>query len=261
MNRWWAIVDIGNSVAKCGLYDPNADPPSREFRRQGEAPLDAPERVAELLALEPGTQVQWFVSSVNRPAEQRLREWLATARPADRYRRLSHEDCPLTLAVDFPERVGFDRLATAVAADHGREPAQAAIVVDAGTALKIHAISAASEFLGGAILPGFRLAAQALQQGTDLLPMVDASLNMAPPDIFGRNTQAAIRGGLYWGAVGAVREIVARMRAELGADTPVFVTGGDARELGVLIDDDDVRFVPHLCLEGIVHIARRLSEA
>jgi len=259
MNRWWAIVDIGNSVAKCGLFDPNADPSSREFKHLSDAPLDDPQRLAKLLALEADLHLEWFVSSVNRPAEQRLRAWIEEFRPTDRYRRLTYEDCPLKIAVDFPEQVGFDRLATSVAADGWRYPGQGAIVVDAGTALKVHAVSAASEFLGGVILPGFRLAAQALQKGTDLLPMVDASLNISPPDVFGRNTQAAIRGGLYWGAVGAVREVVARMRADLGAATPVFVTGGDAQGLGVLIDDDDSRFVPHMCLEGIVRIARGLS--
>lgn len=260
MTPRWAIIDIGNSVAKCGRYDPGAAAEPGEFERLGDAPLDDPRRIAEVLGLPCDGPLHWFISSVNRPAEERLRTWVATQRPADAYRRLTCDDCPLPLAVDFPPQVGFDRLATAVAAD-GRRPAdQAAIVVDAGTALKLHAVSAAGEFLGGVILPGFRLAAQSLQQGTDLLPLVDASLNIASPAILGRNTQDAIRAGLFWGAVGAVREIVGRMRAELGEATPVFVTGGDARGLGVLMDHD-VRFVPHLCLEGIVRIARRLSEA
>ena len=259
MNRWWAIVDIGNSVAKCGLCDAASPASIATFRRLGDAPLDAPQQLADVLQLGPADQLQWFVSSVNRPVEQRLRTWVEQTRPTDDYRLLSHADCPLTLAVDAPEQVGFDRLATAVAADGLRPPNQGAIVVDAGTALKVHAVSAAGEFLGGVILPGFRLAAQALQHGTDLLPMVDASLNIARPAIFGRNTQDAIRGGLYWGAVGAVREIVGLMRGELGETTPVFVTGGDARGLGVLIDHG-VQFVPHLCLEGIVRIARRVTE-
>lgn len=260
MNERWVLIDIGNSVAKGALYDPVGAPSVDVFERWADAPLEQPERIASLLGLADDQRLRWFVSSVNRPAEERLQAWVARERPRESYRRLTFADCPLTLEVDVPSQVGFDRLATAMAADCRRATDEAAIVVDAGTALKVHAVSATSQFLGGVILPGFRMASRALQQGTDLLPMVDASLNISAPDVFGRNTQAAIRAGLFWGAVGAVREVAGRMRRTLGERTPVFVTGGDARGLGVLIDHG-VTFVPHLCLEGIVHIARRLSES
>lgn len=254
----WAIVDIGNSVVKCGLIASLdfAGPP--RFLRLADAPLDAPERLAATLQDFPERSWNWFVSSVNRPAEGRLREWLARERPHETYHQATYVDCPLMLRVDRPELVGFDRLATAVAADARRPASGGAIVVDAGTALKVHAVTAAGEFLGGVIMPGFRLAAQSLQRGTDLLPLVDASLNIAAPDVFGRNTQAAIQGGLYWGALGAVREVVTRMRSELGEHAPVYVTGGDARGLAALLDQG-FEFVGQLCLEGLVHVARHVA--
>lgn len=261
-------VDIGNSVVKCGLFGPAAAPACDVLDEPAElveAPLDDPSRLGGRLAERFAARGverwsgAWFVSSVNRPAAKRLLDWLAAARPQDSVRLLDHRDVPLTIDVDFPERVGFDRLATATAAAALRNVGEAAIVVDAGTALKVHAVSAAGAFVGGAILPGFRMAARSLQAGTDLLPFVDASLNMTPPAVLGRNTQGAIESGLYWGAVGAVRELIERMRSELGRPTtPVFVTGGDARGLGALIDHG-VRFVPHLCLRGVAQIARSIS--
>lgn len=258
MSRWLVAVDIGNSVVKGGVFDATSGSPNDladEPLRWADAPLETPLDLLSRLGVEAETSLSWCVSSVQRAAEERLRSGLAERRPLDAYRRLAHSDVPLGIDVDFPERVGMDRLATAVAANSLRPAEVAAIVVDAGTAIKVHGVTATGVFVGGAILPGFRLAAESLRKGTDLLPLVAASLNIDPPDVLGRNTEAAIRSGLYWGAVGAVRELVERMRERLGGESAVFVTGGDARGLGLRLDHG-LRFVPHLCLLGIAHMAR-----
>ena len=199
----------------------------------------------------------WFVSSVNRPAERALAEWVGRNRPADSYRLLDYRDVPLRIEVDFPERVGFDRLATAVAAFRLRKGAGPVIVVDVGTALKVHAVSADGAFLGGTIAPGLKLSARALAHETDLLPLVPVTTNTQRPPVLGKNTEAAIHSGLYWGIVGAVRETISRMRQELSADPEIFITGGDARgvagELGV-----PATYLADLCLTGIAAIAQEL---
>jgi type III pantothenate kinase len=253
-------VDIGNTAVKSALF--TAIPPAIGTLPTPDFTSESPAFAGNEAALPeswPLEGVPWFVSSVNRPLWERLLDWHARRglRPAPRLLALA--DLPLRVDVEFPEKVGLDRLATAVAADWLRTPARPAVVVDAGTALKVHALSAEGVFLGGAILPGLRLASESLHANTDRLPRVPVSTNDVPPAAIGRHTEAAIRSGIYWGAVGAVRELLARMRVELAADPQVFITGGDAAGLAPLIDHD-TRFVPHLCLAGIALIAlKRLA--
>ncbi|MEY4178863.1 MAG: Type pantothenate kinase [Planctomycetota bacterium] len=255
LNTRLLAVDIGNTAVKAALF--SAIQPADGTLPMPDFTAEAPAAAGNEAALPdswPLEGVPWFVSSVNRPLCERLFDWHARRglQPAPRLLELA--DLPLRVDVDFPERVGLDRLATAVAADWLRAPARPAVVVDAGTALKVHALSADGVFLGGAILPGMRLASESLHANTDRLPRVPVSTNDVPPAAMGRHTEAAIRSGIYWGAVGAVRELLARMRVELAADPQVFITGGDAAGLSPLIDHD-TRFVPHLCLAGIALIA------
>ncbi len=257
-------IDIGNTAVKLGWFSSLA-----QVRRGTlPEPLDTqdvtlrdglPEWPASGPLAWPHPAVPWFVTSVNRPATEACLAWRERWGCATSWRLLDYRDVPLSVLVDEPPRVGLDRLATAVAADWLRDPQRPAIVVDAGTALKVHVVTAASEFIGGAILPGFRLASEALHIQTDLLPRIPVTINEAPPAVVGRNTAAAIRSGIYWGAVGAVRELIARIRGELPAEPQVFITGGDARGLASLIDHD-TRFVPHLCLAGIALIARHVQQ-
>ncbi|MFO0871882.1 MAG: type III pantothenate kinase [Pirellulales bacterium] len=255
-------IDIGNTAVKLGWFTRLA-----QVRRGTlPEPLDTqditlrdglPEWPTEGPLAGPLPAIPWFVTSVNRPATEVCQRWVDLG-CATSWRLLDYRDVPLKVRVDEPARVGLDRLATAVAADWLRDPQRPAIVVDAGTALKVHVVTAAGEFSGGAILPGFRLASEALHIQTDLLPQIPVTTNDAPPAVVGRNTAAAIRSGIYWGAVGAVRELIGRIRRELPAEPQVFITGGDARGLASLIDHD-TRFVPHLCLAGIALIARHVQ--
>jgi type III pantothenate kinase len=88
-----------------------------------------------------------------------------------------------------------------------------------------------------------------LAEGTDLLPQVDYDPAADPPPVVGKTTVAAIRSGLFWGQVGAVRELVRRMSDELGAVPQVFVAGGDAERLAAFLPQAQV--VPELVLAGI----------
>ena len=60
-----------------------------------------------------------------------------------------------------------------------------------------------------------------------VLPMVAVDGGELPPPI-GRNTEAAIRSGVYYGLAGAVKELVSQMQAKLGGVAEVFVGGGGA---------------------------------
>jgi type III pantothenate kinase len=112
---------------------------------------------------------------------------------------------PITAWVDAPAEVGTDRLVSAAAAYAVAE--NAVVVADFGTAVTIDMVDAQGVFQGGVIFPGFDLAAQSLKDGTANLPKVSVS---RPSEPLGKNTQDAINCGLYYGAVGALQEIIQR---------------------------------------------------
>jgi type III pantothenate kinase len=190
---------------------------------------------------------------VHREGTRVLQAWLQQSRPGDEVRLLTHHDLPIATRVEFPDRVGLDRLAAAVAANVLRTAEAPAIVIDAGSAITVDLVAADGAFEGGVILPGFQMSAQALSSA-DLLPVARFSPDEIPA-VIGKSTEAAIRSGLFWGAVGAVREIIQRMSAELDREPEIFVTGGALRRLAEHLDDE-ASFVPNMVLSGIAIAAR-----
>lgn len=244
-------VDIGNTSVKWSLFAPSAEG-SDAALASGEYPTEAVD-LAPLAERLPSEALAWCVASVQRAGQQRLRDWVASQRPQDTYHLLTLADLPIAVEVDFPERVGMDRLMAAVAAGALRDDSRPAVVVDAGSAITVDLIGPRGEFLGGAILPGLSMVARALNANTDLLPLVAPEVTIAPPAV-GKSTEAAIRSGLFWGTVGAVRELVQRVAAGLPS-THLFVSGGDAQRLTVAWDPR-ARCVPNLVLLGIRIVAR-----
>jgi len=146
---------------------------------------------------------------------------------------------------DKPRDVGADRVvdAAAVRALYSVP----ACVVDFGTATTFDAVSAEGDYLGGAIAPGIGIAARALFERTAKLPRVELT---RPPSVIGRNTPHAIQSGLLFGYVGLVEGMVARFRAELGAETRIIATGGLAEIIARETDVIDV-VDPWLTLHGL----------
>ncbi len=126
----------------------------------------------------------------------------------------------VAVRVEDPRQVGADRVVDAAAAQ--KLYGGPACIVDFGTATSFDAVSAAGEYLGGAIAPGIGIAAEALFQSAAKLPKVDMR---RPPSAIGRNTVHSIQSGLLFGYVGLVEGMVARFAAELGPRMKVIGTG------------------------------------
>ena len=270
-------VDIGNSTIRFGLFDGvviNASArPTRCFER-----VTFSANFDQLHDWLPTTSILWFVGSVNHPAEQRLGKWKLNCRDEDAYRLLQHDDIPLVIDVENSARVGIDRLTAAVAANAIREPRRPAIIVDAGSAITVDAVTAEGAFVGGAILPGITMSAHALHEQTDQLPniardvglgvdedlrsgasrIMQANAEMELPAVIGKSTEFAIRSGLIWGAVGSLRLLLERFARELEGDPQVFFAGGDALQLAPLVDKH-ASTVPDLVLLGIALTATKLG--
>ncbi len=146
---------------------------------------------------------------------------------------------------DNPRDVGADRVVNAVAGF--RLYGGPACIVDFGTATTFDAISAKGEYLGGAIAPGIRVAAEALFQRTAKLPRIDLQ---RPAHAIGTNTVDSMRSGIFFGYVGLVEGMVVRFRAELGPEMRVIATGGLA---GVVAQETKVIEIvdPWLTLKGL----------
>ena len=244
------VVDIGNHQVKLARL-PKAeipaiadDLPVLRLRSQ----LDSFETLTDWL---PSGRATWCVASVSRPVEARLAQWVASQRPADDYLRLANDMLPIEIRVEQPERVGTDRLVAALAAAALRTDAQAVIVIDAGSAITVDLVSADGAFEGGAILPGFEMMAAALAQQTDQLPLIEPSDSTQPPPVVGKSTVQAIRSGLFWSHIGAVRELVGRISSELEVPPEIFVAGGDAEIIAKFLNAS-VRVVPNLVFQGIL---------
>ena len=158
----------------------------------------------------------------------------------------------LKIAYKDPKEVGADRIADAMGAIK-RYPGRNLIVIDFGTATTVCAISRDRVFLGGNIIPGVRLAMDALEEKTAQLPSVEI---VPVKSAIGRSTIESIQSGLYWSNVGMVKELVSRMTAEVFPDDPPVVigTGGFAH----LFDGQELfdAVVPDLILEGLREAVR-----
>jgi type III pantothenate kinase len=146
-----------------------------------------------------------------------------------------------------PHEVGADRIAGAIAA-LDRRPGCNHVVVDCGTATTFDVVTAAGEYLGGAIMPGVSISAEILASHTAKLPRVEIS---HPSDAVGKSTIESIQSGLFHGHVGAIRHLLGLIAAEAfgGARPHVVGTGGFARMFeGEKVFDE---LVPELVLLGL----------
>ena len=132
----------------------------------------------------------------------------------------------LKLNIKNPLALGADRIANCVAAVDAF-PEQHVIVVDFGTAPTICVVTAHKEYLGGAILPGFKLSMESLSNKASQLFAVDI---IKPNSVLGKTTEGNIQTGLYYGQLGANKEIITRIKQEVFLDEKVVLisTGGYA---------------------------------
>lgn len=147
-----------------------------------------------------------------------------------------------------PEEAGADRLINAYAAvrDYGAP----AIIIDFGTATTFDYVNGRGEYCGGVIAPGINLSVTALHQAAARLPRISLR---RPEKVIGNDTVSAMQSGVYWGYVGLVEGMIARMVAECGETPRVVATGGLAGLLSASIPAVD-KVDKDLTLRGLIYI-------
>ena len=149
------------------------------------------------------------------------------------------ESFGIRAAVDRPEEAGADRLVNSFAAHkHYGGPL---IVVDFGTATTFDVVDGEGSYAGGAIAPGINLSLEALYMAAAKLPSISVQ---RPARVIGKSTIPCMQSGVFWGYVGLIEGLVARIRAEYGAPMKVIATGGlaplfyGATDAIELVDED-----------------------
>lgn len=120
-----------------------------------------------------------------------------------------------------PLEVGADRIANAIAATQ-IHPQKNLIIVDLGTATTFCAITAEREYMGGSIIAGLKLSMEALEAKTAKLPSVEI---VSSKEALGLSTVESLQSGLYYGHLGAMREIISKLSQECFKGEKPFVIG------------------------------------
>ena len=241
----WLLSDNSNSRTKFALGDSSG---LREWRRViATADISA---VALTDLTEPLGFSAVVVCSVVPMKAAVLREFFEGKLPI----HFVSAESPIGMRVDHPEPsgIGADRLANAagVLAGHGAP----AIIADFGTAVTFDVVSEEPAYLGGVIAPGLGVVAGYLPEKTAQLPAIDLE---EPDSAIGKSTLAAMQAGAVFGYHGLVREILARIGAEMSGSPVVVATGGDAAAIARGLPEID-RVDADVTLNGLREIARRV---
>lgn len=127
----------------------------------------------------------------------------------------------IAIHVDNPLEVGADRIVNCAAAHHAY--GGPAVIVDFGTATTFDVVTANAEFVGGVIAPGLNISAEALFARAARLPRVDIR---RPEHVIGTNTIVNMQSGIFFGYLGLVDGILARIKREVPDLRRVIATGG-----------------------------------
>ena len=127
----------------------------------------------------------------------------------------------LSILIDNPAQLGSDLVVAAAAGI--REYPVPQIIIDLGTATTLSVIDSKKNYIGGVIMTGMAVSADALTSKTAQLPRIAFE---KPRKVIGTNTVECMKSGIMYSTAGAIDEIVNRMEEELGEKCTVIATGG-----------------------------------
>lgn len=240
-------IDIGNTSSKIGLFKDRDLSLKKEIKTT--SVTEALKRGISSLRINRGTPS--VISSVVPQIDSLFNEILIALTGREPVFVDPKKQNLIPLAVDSPEEVGSDRVANAIAAKelYGAP----AIVVDFGTATTFDCLSLKGEYIGGLIAPGVTTSLLNLSLKAAKLPEIQLK---KPETIIGKNTVAAMEAGIYYQTLYSIKEILKRLKGELGKETIVVATGGLAEFIGR--DCKMIKIInPDLTLQGLRIIYER----
>lgn len=240
------VVDVGNTNIVLGIYRGNELAGSWRLATSRDRTADEYGILAQQLLGEFASSLDGaIVSSVVPPLNFSIQSMIEQRFGLEPLFVEPGVKTGIAIHVDNPQEVGADRIVNCVAAfERYGGPS---IIVDFGTATTFDVVTENAEYVGGVIAPGISISAEALFARASRLPRVDIR---RPPTVIGTNTVVNMQSGLYFGYLGLVDGILARMKAELPPLKKVLATGGlapllarDSEHIEEVVDD--------LTLEGL----------
>ena len=127
----------------------------------------------------------------------------------------------LSILIDNPAQLGSDLVVAAAAGI--REYPVPLIIIDLGTATTLSVIDSKKNYIGGIIMTGMAVSADALTNKTAQLPRIAFE---KPKRVIGTNTVDCMKSGIMYSTAGAIDELISRIEEELGEKCTVVATGG-----------------------------------
>lgn len=234
-------VDAGNTRIKWGLHDGNSwqakgwvattDGAGLAEAWKG---LAAPERI--VVANVAGPQAAMQIEEACKGWPARI-EWVVAV----------ESQCGVRNGYEIPAQLGSDRWAALIAA-RAIAP-EGCVVVNAGTAMTVDALTADGMFLGGMIVPGLATMLRALAESTAAIGEENGHYTDIP-----KNTPDAVYSGALSAMVGSVWHMNALLAGEIKRAPTCLLSGGDAQLLLPLLSGK-TRMVDNLVLDGLLRIA------
>lgn len=233
------IIDIGNSVAKVGLFDGKTFVSHQrintcQLATEAERILSASHCSRCIISTVAATP-----HDLGNVLTRRGVEW-----------QMLSSTTPLPFVIDYltPQTLGPDRIA-AVAGAMEIWPASNVLIIDAGSCITYEVLTASAHYRGGNIAPGISLRFKAMHEHTARLPLIDTH---GDTPTIGHDTATAMRAGVLRGLQYEIEGYIRTLRSELD-NLRVVLTGGDAALLQSLIPEK-TEADPLLVLKGLNYI-------
>ncbi len=234
-------VDAGNTRVKWGLHD------GARWLKSGQTATSRAGSLKRAFAALPPLRAV-IVSNVAGAALRAVLSRSLPAAPSARWIRSAAAQCGVRNSYAKPAQLGCDRWSALVGARHLHRGA--AVVVNAGTALTVDALTADGVFVGGIIVPGAELMRTALARDTAGLRRQAGEFSFFPD-----NTGDAIMSGAINALCGAIERIAHNLEAG-GGQTPLCILSGGAAGLIAPQLNLELKVVDNLVLEGLCVMSR-----
>jgi type III pantothenate kinase len=205
------VIDIGNSVAKVGIFNQHEIIKEQTFVKDD-----------GLVLFLQSINFDYAIYSTVRANDDALKNLL---KEKGKYFQLSSLlPVPVLNNYATPQTLGMDRLA-AVCGAKQMFPADACLVIDAGTCITYDYVSADGIYYGGGISPGIVMRLKAMHQLTAKLP--DVEFNPSA-ELIGDSTITCMQSGVSIGTIAEIEGTINRYKEKFG-EMKVILCGGDTQ--------------------------------
>ncbi len=243
------ILDIGNTAVTYGIYDND----SRRMLECSSSNVNAIPKIIEKSFKNGESRLHTCLISSVVPKNTRF-----LVKSLKRFKTISvkivGQDISIPIQSNYRQnnKLGIDRALNVYGALQRYQAPL--LVIDAGTAIKVDFVSKKGVFEGGMIIPGPKIAFQALVDRAALLPK-NLSFPSKTRGFIGQTTEDCVSAGILEGYGAMLDGLIERFRARYGKNTRAIMTGGYSHILKsfcVKIDAWD----PNLSIQALLLLHR-----